>query len=483
MKKATRILALALCAAIFSGILAGCGTQVVTPKDPVAVTVWHYYNGAQQEDFDTLVEEFNRSVGAEKGIVVSAKSYGTVYELTENVTDAVNGKVGAEDAPDVFAAYADTAYEIHKKGLAVNLADYLTQEEQQAYVPAYLDEGRFGDEGFRIFPVAKSGELFSLNKTAWDLFSAATGAAETGFATWEGIADIAKQYYEWTDSLTPDVKNDGKAFFGRDAFANYMVIGSYQLGHAIFNVTDGKVTLDLDRETLRRLWDNYYTPYISGYYAVFGKFRSDDMRTGDIASFVGSTSGATYFPKEVTLVDGTTYPIEGKVYPLPNFAGTRPVCVQQGAGMVVMKSTHDRELAAVEFLKWFTEPKQNLRFAGGSGYLPVTQAASQPETILESLTAQGTHLYPVLEDSLKLGVEMCGTYTLYTTPPFENGYEARVVADKSMAKKAEADRVVVQQLLAEGMPLADAVAAVNTDENFSAWCGDFQTALEEALQG
>ncbi|MEG1072617.1 MAG: extracellular solute-binding protein [Oscillospiraceae bacterium] len=483
MKKTTRILALALCAALFMGALAGCGKEVGGPKDPVAVTVWHYYNGAQQEDFDALVEEFNQSVGTEKGIVVSAKSYGTVYELTENVTDAVNGKVGAEDAPDIFAAYADTAYEIHEKGLAVNLADYLTEEEQQAYVPAYLDEGRFGAEGFRIFPVAKSGELLSLNKTSWDQFSAATGATEAGLTTWEGIADIAKQYYEWTDSLTPEVQNDGKAFFGRDAFANYMVVGSYQLGHSIFNVTDGKMTLDLDRETLRRLWDNYYTPYISGYYAAFGKFRSDDVRTGDIASFVGATSGATYFPKEVTLADGTTYPIEGKVYPLPNFKDTQPVCVQQGAGMVVMKSTHDREQAAVEFLKWFTEPKQNLRFASGSGYLPVTLAASQPEAILESLTAQGTHLYPVLEDSIKLGVEMCGTYTLYTTPPFENGYAARVVADKSMEKKAEADRVVVQQLLAEGMTLADAVAAVNTDENFNAWCGDFQTALEEALKG
>ncbi|MEG2959319.1 MAG: hypothetical protein RR828_06245 [Oscillospiraceae bacterium] len=73
MKKTTRILALALIAALFMGALAGCGEEVGGPKDPVAVTVWHYYNGAQQEDFDALVEEFNQSVGTEKGIVVSAK--------------------------------------------------------------------------------------------------------------------------------------------------------------------------------------------------------------------------------------------------------------------------------------------------------------------------------------------------------------------------------------------------------------------------
>lgn len=32
----------------------------------------------------------------------------------------------------------------------------------------------------------------------------------------------AQRYYEWTDSLTPE-ENDGKALFGRDAMANYMI--------------------------------------------------------------------------------------------------------------------------------------------------------------------------------------------------------------------------------------------------------------------
>jgi len=33
---------------------------------------------------------------------------------------------------------------------------------------------------------------------------------------------------------TPDVPDDGKAFFGRDAMANYMLVGSMQLGTEIF---------------------------------------------------------------------------------------------------------------------------------------------------------------------------------------------------------------------------------------------------------
>ena len=40
----------------------------------------------------------------------------------------------------------------------------------------------------------------------------------------EGLVKTAQRYYEWTDSLT-EAPNDGKAFYGRDAMANYVLIG------------------------------------------------------------------------------------------------------------------------------------------------------------------------------------------------------------------------------------------------------------------
>ena len=43
--------------------LAGCGEKgPLDPKNPVSLTVWHYYNGSQQVAFDALVEEFNDTV-------------------------------------------------------------------------------------------------------------------------------------------------------------------------------------------------------------------------------------------------------------------------------------------------------------------------------------------------------------------------------------------------------------------------------------
>ena len=69
--------------------------------------------------------------------------------------------------------------------------------------------------------------------------------SEDKLQTWEGIAELAEMYYKWTDAQTPEPE-DGKAFFGRDEMANYILIGSKQMGHEVFQVKDGQVTYNLD---------------------------------------------------------------------------------------------------------------------------------------------------------------------------------------------------------------------------------------------
>ena len=134
MKK--RLVSLLSAAAVLTGILftAGCGkvsgeNGKLDPQNPTVIEVWHYYNGPQKMAFDALVTEFNESVGMEKGIVVETVGQGNVSELTEKVIDAANKKVGAGDIPEIFAAYADTAYQIDQMGLVADISPYLTEAE------------------------------------------------------------------------------------------------------------------------------------------------------------------------------------------------------------------------------------------------------------------------------------------------------------------------------------------------------------------
>ena len=101
-----------------------------------------------------------------------------------------------------------------------------------------------------------------INKTDWEPFAEATGVTVEDLSTTEVITKAAEKYYEWTDSLTPDIPDDGKALYGRDSMSNYFIIGMKQMGTDIFEVTDGQVKFNLDKELIRRLWDNYYVPYV-----------------------------------------------------------------------------------------------------------------------------------------------------------------------------------------------------------------------------
>mgnify|MGYP001541391457 CR=1 FL=1 len=292
-----------LAAAAAMMLLAGCGSKAdpgFSPANPVNITIWTYYNGEQLEAFNALVDEFNSTVGKEQGITVESSSHGSVTDL-EN--------------------YADTAYALDEMGQIADLSDYLSEEDRAAFIEDYLSEGDFSGSGsIKIFPVAKSVELLFLNETDWEPFAAATGATYDDLATIEGLVSVAERYYEWTDAQTPDIPNDGRAFFGRDAMANYMLIGAKQLGCTIFDAQDGSMTLNFDHDAVRTLWDNYYVPFIKGYFSASGRFRSDDVKTGNIIAYVGSSSSATFFPTQVIADDMDSHDITRKALESPKFA-------------------------------------------------------------------------------------------------------------------------------------------------------------------
>lgn len=469
-----------LCAALgMTMILTGCGGKGKTPLDPgnpVTIEVWNYYNGDQLTAFDGLVKEFNETVGKEKGIIVRGSSQGSVNDLETNVMASLKGEVGAAEVPNIFMAYADTAYAADQLGGIADIKKYLTEEEISAYIDSYIKEGDFSGRGeIKIFPMAKSTEVLVLNKTDWDVFAAETGASYEDLADVEGLVRTARAYYEWTDAKTPDVADDGRALYGRDAMANYMLIGSMQLGTEIFQVTDGKMTLNFDRETVRKLWDNYYIPFVKGYFAATGRFRSDDIKTGNVISYVGSSSSVSFFPDTVNGSDGESYSIEMEVLPCPGFAGGAAYAVQQGAGMAVTAGSEAEIYASVEFLKWFTADEQNIAFSVRSGYLPVKKTANDKAAILNS----GVEISGKMEKTLEAAVDMVNGNTTYTTEAFEDGARARNILEYAMSDRAVEDRGIVAERLASGQSLEEAAAEFCTDACFDAWYEETLKKLQE----
>ena len=477
----------AVCVMILAGILAlgGCGSEKTAggtsvkldPNNPVSLTIWHYYNGSQQAAFDQLVEEFNATEGKEKGIYVEGYSQGSVSDLEKAITASANGTVGADEMPDAFSSYADTAATVQQQVGLADLTEYFSEDELSAYVDSYIEEGYFNNDGaLYLLPIAKSTEIMMVNKTDWEPFAEATGTTLEELSTTEGITEVAQRYYEWTDSQTPDVPDDGKAFYGRDSMGNYFVIGMKQMGHDIFNVDGDQVTVDLDKASVRRLWDNYYVPMMKGYFAALGKFRSDDVKTGEVLAYTGSSASAMYFPDSVETEDGS-YPIDYEVLPAPVMEGGENYKIQQGAGMAVTKSDPEHEYAVCEFLKWFTQKEQNLRFVCDSAYLPVLKESNNADALDEVISKNQIEINSKAYDSLVDTMENFDSTSFYTTKNFKNSYEARIALSDSLSNDMTDDVAAVNQAVADGMSREEAAAPYITDEAFENW----YTALTEKV--
>ncbi|MEG0664799.1 extracellular solute-binding protein [Gordonibacter sp.] len=453
--------------------------SVLDPSDPVQVELWTYYNGTQQQAFEDLVKKFNAGRGKDVGVVVTSASQGGVNDLASAVTEAAQELVGSAPMPDAFLAYSDTASVIDGFGRVADLSGYLTDDEKGKYVESFLAEGDInGNGGLKVFPVGKSTETLQANLTDWQKFADKTGSKLDGLATIEGITAIAQRYYEWTDAQTPDVPGDGRPFFGRDAMANYLITGSKQLGHELLVIKEGACTFDLDRTTMKALWDNYYVPMVQGWFSAEGKFRSDAVKTGDLICYLGSSSSVVYFPKTVTIDDQTSYPIELAALASPTFEGGVPCAPQQGAGFVVTKSNEKKEAACVEFLKWFTDKEQSTSFSISAGYVPVTKEALTLENLesavhsMEGASENYLVNLPATLETIENGV--------YATPPFEGGVQVRSVLGRSLSDKAVADRAAVVAAIEAGATPADAVAPYLEEAVFDVWLSDLAAELKTA---
>lgn len=489
MKKSIKSLCIVAMAAF---CLIGCTTNKsskenaekvkLDPEKPVSIRVWHYYNGSQQAAFDELVNEFNSTEGKELGINVEGVSQGTVSDLEKNISDSIEGKVGAQKLPNIFSSYADTAYYAQQKGKLVNLSKYFSEKELEKYVDSYIEEGYLqNDKALYLFPIAKTTESLMINKTDWEPFAKQTGSTLDELKTIEGVVKVAKRYYEWTDAKTPNKPNDGKAFYGRDSMANYFVIGMKQLGRDIFEVKDGNVKFNVDKKLIKRLWENYYVPYINGYFTALGKFRSDDVKTGDILAYTGSAMSAVYFPDKVE-GDNGSYDIDYEVLPAPIMEGGENYKVQQGADMAVTKSDKKHEYASCVFIKWFTQKEQNLQFACQSAYMPVLKSANNVKALDDVIKKKSLQINNKTYDCLKDVMGDFNNTKYYTTKNFENGSSAREVLETSLSSKAQKDRKEIEKALAKGENRTAVIKKYTTTKSFDKWYEEFCDALNNSIK-
>ncbi len=218
---------------------------------------------------------------------------------------------------------------------------------------------------------------------------------------------------------------------------------------------------------------------MKGYFASYGKFRSDDVKTGDIIAYTGSTSSAFYFPDNVES-DTDLYPIDYIIQESPVMEGGENYRVQQGAGMAVTKSDEKQEYASCVFLKWFTQKEQNLKFVAESSYMPVLKEANDIDVVDQVIKDENLDVNEKSYACLKQVLTDFDDIKFYTSKTCENGYSMRKVLDYNLSDRIAADKEALDAAVAAGASKEEELSKYTSEESFESWYEDFCNALSQA---
>jgi len=384
--------------------LFGCTEKsMLDPNNPVTLTIWHVYGEQADAPMNLLIEEFNETVGYDKGIRIQITNVTSTSKILAQLLDAQAGKPGTPELPDLFSCHPQNAPSLGIENL-LDWSEWFTDKELDTYVPEFIDSGIIEDN-LVVFPVSKSTYALFINGSQFERFSADTGVTYDSLSDWNGFLAAAEKYYEWSG---------GKAFCAFDYLIRHMEIDILSRYGELEYTESG--WYDESDPAVRESFSMFAEAIAKGHIAVSDMYANTQVMTGEVLSGIGSSAAVGYYNDTVTYPDNTSEAMDLKVLPLPKSGGENEYMPQTGVGLSAFKTTGQKAEAACEFAKWFTESKRNLDFVVSTGYMPVTNGAFD-EIEAYDFADEG---YESLYNAIKM---MYDGYIPVVRPDFEGFYD------------------------------------------------------------
>jgi multiple sugar transport system substrate-binding protein len=357
MKRALMIVALlAVGLSLFAQSLAGV--------DPTGATITYWYQHATSKDtaMKALIAEFN-STNPWK-ITVQGEYAGSYNDIYNKMVVAI----AAGKPPDLVVAYQGASASYQVSGALIDLEPYVMDakwglgKDYADFLPGFIRQDiskQFNDQRLG-FPPNRSIEVLYYNIT-WLKALGATVAPATWYdfeALCKKATDTAKGTYGY--SLDP--------FDASHLFAFVISYGGdiarpdgkgYQ-----FNTPQMKAVMTM----MKRMYDAGTAKKNAKQYDFQNEFGNSQALFS-----ISSSSGINYYD---TVVKASKAPFDWSVAAVPQATALNaPAIDLYGASVSVPKTSPEKQLAAWLFIKWFSEAKQQARWAEISGYFPVRKSA------------------------------------------------------------------------------------------------------------
>lgn len=335
MRKNSSIILSILCV-LSAGLLF---TSAKKAKAPVTVEIWHTYNGKQAACLNDIADRFNTSQ-TEYKVEVKNQDYSG---FADTVYNAVANGIG----PSIIFNYGTTAVDYANEGLAINIKKFIDKDtkkgdKQMKNLIDSLPEAMktdvlgFEDGGIYYLPGCTTGPVFFYNQTIFK---------ELGLkvpSNWEELAQVSKTIYE--KKGIPGFHSDGLVDNIQE------MIMHNKLGY--IDVENKKITFAGDK--LAEIYDWYADNCKKGYFSfnTIGRYSSEDLANGDIASFSGSCVNDQY----IQMVEG-----KGKLGMAKWIAGDFYTAWNRGPIFLHRNDKVDK--GTYEFTKFFFQSENIVKWA------------------------------------------------------------------------------------------------------------------------
>lgn len=342
---------------------AGIAPASASPAAPVEVTFWHSYGGATGEAFQSIIDSYNTTRGAEKGIKVNAVFQG--YEGTDKVLLAYQTKDLA-NAPDINVGLTSTIPSMMDMAWTVSAAEYLgadgSEVTQDTFYPAMQRACTY--EGAMVsIPMANSIPLLYYNVEA---------LREAGF---DGPPETLDALINYTEKLTQKDASGSVTRYGlnvqvkRYQLVNFIVS---QSAESFFGDNEGGRTAPMTKivagedGTLKKFLEKWDALVATGGYKYIEDKINEEFAQGLSAMVIMSSSRIGTVD---TLMDPSAY--STAFLPKVDAGDTSGAAVGGSCLTMFNRGDKARVDAAWDVIQYCVSPESQRIFSQASGYIPV----------------------------------------------------------------------------------------------------------------
>ena len=367
-----KLIAMVLCLLISLSAV-GCSTQS-NETSKTEVVIWHRWNvgeGEGEHELKVAVDKFNES---QDEIIVKLEA-----QPSSGFNDKVYNSVVNGVGPDIVFDFASAVCDYQGDGLLANMENYIDVDKLKGRISDELWNEAWSSEDnhLHLIPIQVTAPVLFYNKTLYDKHNL------TAPKTWQELEKNCKVIYE----------KEKIAGFATDSYVDLAQAMFMQNGSGY--IDDEALAIKFNTESSRNNVKWFADGVKKGYFTTSYSSGSIDteFNSGLVASFLGTCSYEPYI-----LPNG----FKAAVAPVP-FTQENGWIPLFNRGAIVFASDEKNEKAACDFIEFFTNEENSMRWCTTIGalspygdtckrkdYLEYIQSSSILQVASQSLVNAGT---------------------------------------------------------------------------------------------